>query len=84
MSEKTFNNVKITSSFDIPETRENLVSGETIGSHFGKIAKVIADLENGDISCPANGGNAADHKARADIMSVKAQLPFGITGLFKI
>lgn len=58
MSEKFFNNVKITSSFDIPETRENLVSGETIGKHFGKIAKVIDDLENKKISCPANGGKA--------------------------
>lgn len=45
-------------SFDIPEARENLVSGETIGKHFGKIAKVIEDLENGNISCPANGGSA--------------------------
>lgn len=58
MSEQTFNNVKITSSFEVPETRENLVSGETIGQHFGKIAKVIDDLKNGKISCPANGGNA--------------------------
>lgn len=48
MSEKTFNNVKITSSFNVPKTRENLVSGETIGKHFGKIAKVIEDLENGE------------------------------------
>lgn len=48
MSEKTFDNVKITSSFNVPETRENLVSGETIGQHFGKIAKVIEDLENGE------------------------------------
>ena len=37
--ERIFNNVKITSSFEITETRENLVSGETIGKHFGKIAK---------------------------------------------
>ncbi len=58
MSEQIFNNVKITSSFNVPETRENLVSGETIGKHFGKITKVIDDLENGDISCPANGGSA--------------------------
>lgn len=43
MSEKTFNNVKITSSFDIPEAKENLVSGETIGKHFGKIAKHMED-----------------------------------------
>ena len=42
--ERIFNNVKITSSFEIPETRENLVSGETIGQHFGKIAKVINDF----------------------------------------
>ena len=48
--ERIFNNVKITSSFEIPETRENLVSGETIGKHFGKIAKVIDDLENGEFS----------------------------------
>lgn len=48
--ERTFNNVKITSSFEIPKTRENLVSGETIGQHFGKIAKVIDDLENGEFS----------------------------------
>ena len=48
--ERIFNNVKITSSFEIPETRENLVSGETIGQHFGKIAKVIDDLENGEFS----------------------------------
>lgn len=52
MSEKTFNDVKITSSFTMPETREKLVSGETIGQHFGKIAKVIDDLENGKIVCP--------------------------------
>ena len=43
MSEKTFNNVKITSSFDIPEAKENLVSGETIGKHFGKNAKHMGD-----------------------------------------
>lgn len=43
MSEKTFDNVKITSSFDVPETGGNLVSGETIGKHFGKIAKHIED-----------------------------------------
>ena len=41
--ERIFNNVKITSSFEIPETRENLVSGETIGKHFGKIAKHMND-----------------------------------------
>lgn len=41
--ERTFNNVKITSSFEMPETRENLVSGETIGQHFGKIAKHMND-----------------------------------------
>lgn len=41
--ERIFNNVKITSSFEIPETRENLVSGETIGQHFGKIAKHMED-----------------------------------------
>ena len=28
--------------------------------------------------------DTADHKARADIMTVKTQLPFGVTGLFKI
>ena len=50
MSEKIFDNVKITSSFDVPENRENLVSGETIGQHFGKIAKVIEDLENGEFN----------------------------------
>ncbi len=43
MSEKTFNNVKITSSFEVPEAKENLVSGETIGKHFGKIAKHMGD-----------------------------------------
>lgn len=48
--ERIFNNVKITSSFEKSETRENLVSGETIGQHFGKIAKVIDDLENGEFS----------------------------------
>ena len=45
MSEKTFDNVKITSSFDVPETGGNLVSGETIGKHFGKIAKHIGDTD---------------------------------------
>lgn len=54
MSEKTFDNVKITSSFDVPENRENLVSGETIGQHFGKIAKVIEDLENGEFNSGAS------------------------------
>ena len=43
MSEITFDNVKITSSFDVPETGGNLVSGETIGKHFGKIAKHMED-----------------------------------------
>lgn len=43
MSERTFDNVKITSSFDVPETGGNLVSGETIGKHFGKIAKHMED-----------------------------------------
>ena len=41
--ERIFNNVKITSSFDVPETGGNLVSGETIGQHFGKIAKHMND-----------------------------------------
>lgn len=45
MSEKTFDNVKITSSFDVPETGGNLVSGETIGKHFGKISKHIGDTD---------------------------------------
>ena len=56
--ERIFNNVKITSSFEIPETRENLVSGETIGQHFGKIAKVIDDLENGEFNCNLTIDNA--------------------------
>ena len=43
MSEITFDNVKITSSFDVPEAGGNLVSGETIGKHFGKIAKHMND-----------------------------------------
>lgn len=43
MSERIFDNVKITSSFDVPETGGNLVSGETIGKHFGKIAKHMED-----------------------------------------
>lgn len=42
--ERTFDNVKITSSFEVPETRNNLVSGETIGKHFGNIAKNIEVL----------------------------------------
>lgn len=57
-------------SFDIPETRENLVSGETIGQHFGKIAKFIDDLEDGKISCPANGGSADtvnNHTVNSDV-----------------
>ena len=41
--ERIFNNVKITSSFEIPETGGNLISGETIGKHFGKIAKHMND-----------------------------------------
>ena len=41
--ERIFNNVKITSSFDVPETGGNLISGETIGKHFGKIAKHMED-----------------------------------------
>ena len=41
--ERIFINVKITSSFDVPETGGNLVSGETIGQHFGKIAKHMED-----------------------------------------
>ena len=41
--ERIFNNVKITSSFDVPETGGNLISGETIGKHFGKIAKHMND-----------------------------------------
>lgn len=45
MAERIFDNVKITSSFEMPEARENLVSGETLGKLFGKIAKVINDLD---------------------------------------
>lgn len=45
MAERIFDNVKITSSFEMPEARENLVSGETLGKLFGKIAKVIDDLD---------------------------------------
>lgn len=56
--ERIFNNVKITSSFEKSETRENLVSGETIGQHFGKIAKVIDDLENGEFNCNLTIDNA--------------------------
>lgn len=68
MSERTFDNVKITSSFDVPETGGNLVSGETIGKHFGKIAKHMeivkaeldkkADKSEIPTELPANGGNA--------------------------
>ena len=45
MAERIFDNVKKTSSFEMPEARENLVSGETLGKLFGKIAKVINDLD---------------------------------------
>ena len=31
-----------------------------------------------------SSSNTADNKARADIVAVKSQLPFGVTGLFKI
>lgn len=31
-----------------------------------------------------SSSNTADHKARADIMTVKTQLPFGVTGLITI
>lgn len=64
--ERIFNNVKITSSFEIPETRENLVSGETIGQHFGKIAKVIDDLENGEFSRGINE-KITEHTDNGDI-----------------
>lgn len=64
--ERIFNNVKITSSFEIPETRENLVSGETIGQHFGKIAKVIDDLENGEFSRGINE-KITEHTDNSDI-----------------
>lgn len=80
MSEKTFDNVKITSSFDVPETGGNLVSGETIGKHFGKIAKHMeivkaeldkkADKSEIPTELPANGGNADtvnEHTVNADV-----------------
>ena len=45
MSRKELNDVTITSKFDEASTRENLVSGETIGKHFGKIKKFFSDLK---------------------------------------
>lgn len=46
MANRTFNNVKITSEFAEAEVRENIVSGETLGTIFGKIQKNIGDLSN--------------------------------------
>ena len=128
--ERTFNNVKITSSFDVPETGGNLVSGETIGKHFGKIAKhmndesihhtvdnVLSDTSENPVQNKAikqaiynkadktvattstdglmsaadkkkldemSSSNTADHKARKDSVAITSQLPYSITGLFKI
>ena len=128
--ERTFNNVKITSSFDVPETGGNLVSGETIGKHFGKIAKhmndesihhtvdnVLSDTSENPVQNKVikqaidnkadktvattstdglmsaadkkkldemSSSNTADHKARKDSVAIKSQLPYSITGLFKI
>lgn len=46
MADTTFNNVKITSEFTEAKVRENIVSGETLGTIFGKIQKNIGDLSN--------------------------------------
>lgn len=81
MSEKIFNNVKITSSFDIPEAKENLVSGETIGKHFGKIAKHMedesihhtVDSELSDTS--TNPAQSKAIKAELDKKADKSEIP---------
>ena len=74
--ERIFNNVKITSSFEKSETRENLVSGETIGQHFGKIAKVIDDLENGEFNCNLTIDNALSETSENPVQNkvVKTEL----------
>lgn len=45
MAERVFNDVSITSTFEIPQVRQALLSGESLGQLFGKIAKVINDLD---------------------------------------
>lgn len=45
MAERVFNDVQITSTFEIPQVRQALLSGESLGQLFGKIAKVINDLD---------------------------------------
>lgn len=45
MAERVFNDVQITSAFEVPQVRQALLSGETLGQLFGKIAKVINDLD---------------------------------------
>ena len=81
MSEKTFNNVKITSSFDIPEAKENLVSGETIGKHFGKIAKHMEDesihrtVDNALSDTSTNPVQNKAVKAELDKKADKSEIP---------
>lgn len=45
MAERVFNDVQITSAFEVPQVRQALLSGETLGQLFGKVAKVINDLD---------------------------------------
>ena len=44
MSKKTFNNATINVEFNEAKTRENIKSGESLNTLFGKIKKVISDL----------------------------------------
>lgn len=48
MADQTFDNVKLKVSFTEATERENIVSGENISTSFGKISKVISDLEAGE------------------------------------
>lgn len=50
MANKELKDVKLFVDFSQAENRENIVSMENISTSFGKIAKVIADLEAGKFS----------------------------------
>ena len=67
MANKELKDVKLFVDFSQAENRENIVSMENISTSFGKIAKVIADLEAGKFS---NSAKINDVEVTGELDSV--------------
>ena len=64
---KNVNKAKINVEFNEATTRENLVSGESINTLFGKIKKVLSDLH--DSAFTGNAAKVNNHTVNTDVPS---------------